>query len=139
MTIVVRQLDSIDQFRWSTCRSNSLSDSRWQNTGAFFLRVGIKLYLVGDGDDKGGRLNTSENFMRIAYLINQYPKLSHSFIRREILALERAGHHVTRIALRGWDGDITDDEDIAERARTQYVLRGGTVLGFGLCLCIVLL
>lgn len=29
--------------------------------------------------------------MRIAYFINQYPKVSHSFIRREILALERQG------------------------------------------------
>ena len=28
---------------------------------------------------------------RIAYLVNQYPKVSHSFIRREILALERQG------------------------------------------------
>ena len=28
--------------------------------------------------------------MRIAYLINQYPKVSHSFIRREIFALVRA-------------------------------------------------
>jgi colanic acid/amylovoran biosynthesis glycosyltransferase len=26
--------------------------------------------------------------IRVAYLINQYPKLSHTFIRREILALE---------------------------------------------------
>ena len=27
--------------------------------------------------------------LRVAYLTNQYPKVSHSFIRREILALER--------------------------------------------------
>lgn len=38
--------------------------------------------------------------MRIAYFINQYPKVSHSFIRREILALERQGFEVQRIALR---------------------------------------
>ena len=29
--------------------------------------------------------------MNIAYFINQYPKVSHTFIRREILALERQG------------------------------------------------
>jgi glycosyltransferase involved in cell wall biosynthesis len=63
--------------------------------------------------------------MRIAYLVNQYPKVSHSFIRREILALERRGFDVMRIALRGWDGELVDSEDIAERARTRYVLRDG--------------
>jgi len=53
--------------------------------------------------------------MQIAYLINQYPKVSHSFIRREILALERLGFEITRIALRGWDEKLVDDEDILER------------------------
>jgi len=64
---------------------------------------------------------------RIAYFINQYPKVSHSFIRREILALERLGFEVQRIALRGWDESVADPEDIAEKARTQYVLRGGVL------------
>lgn len=59
---------------------------------------------------------------RVAYLINQYPKVSHSFIRREILALERLGITVDRLAIRGWDADLVDEEDIAERVRTRYVL-----------------
>jgi glycosyltransferase involved in cell wall biosynthesis len=67
--------------------------------------------------------------MRVAYLINQYPKVSHSFIRREIRALERTGGgdgvEIMRIALRGWDGELSDSEDEAERARTRYVLRDG--------------
>lgn len=63
--------------------------------------------------------------MHIAYLINQYPKVSHSFIRREILALERQGVRVQRIALRGWEGDLVDAEDFSERERTRYVLRDG--------------
>ncbi|MGO3983904.1 glycosyltransferase [Pseudomonas sp. SAS7] len=63
--------------------------------------------------------------MRIAYFINQYPKVSHSFIRREILALERQGVEVQRIALRGWDAELQDAEDTSERARTRYVLQGG--------------
>jgi glycosyltransferase involved in cell wall biosynthesis len=65
--------------------------------------------------------------MRIAYLINQYPSFSHTFIRREILALERRGVEVTRIALRGWNGEIVDPEDQLERKRTRYVLREGAL------------
>lgn len=63
--------------------------------------------------------------MRIAYFINQYPKVSHSFIRREILALERQGFEIQRIALRGWDAELQDDEDVSEQGKTQYVLQGG--------------
>jgi colanic acid/amylovoran biosynthesis glycosyltransferase len=69
--------------------------------------------------------------MRIAYLINQYPKVSHSFIRREILALERRGFDITRISIRGWDEDIVDDADVAERSKTRYVLQSGWLaIGF---------
>jgi colanic acid/amylovoran biosynthesis glycosyltransferase len=65
--------------------------------------------------------------MRVAYFINQYPKVSHSFIRREILALERKGIAVERIALRGWDAELVDEEDHQERDKTRYVLRSGAV------------
>ncbi len=63
----------------------------------------------------------------VAYLVNQYPKVSHTFIRREILALEQQGVSVTRFALRGWDAEVTDSADIEERARTRYVLEGGAL------------
>ncbi|MEZ5649526.1 MAG: glycosyltransferase [Burkholderiaceae bacterium] len=63
--------------------------------------------------------------MKVGYFINQYPKVSHSFIRREILALERQGIEVERYALRGWDGDLADPSDLRERERTKYVLREG--------------
>ena len=63
--------------------------------------------------------------MRVAYFINQYPKVSHTFIRREIAALERQGVDVERMALRGWDAEVTDPQDRQERGRTRYVLRGG--------------
>lgn len=65
--------------------------------------------------------------MHIAYLVNQYPKVSHTFIRREILALERQGVAIVRIALRGWDGQIADEVDISERERTRYVLGDGAL------------
>lgn len=65
--------------------------------------------------------------LRVAYFINQYPKVSHTFIRREIQALERQGFTIQRIALRGWDTDLVDAEDACERELTRYVLRGGIV------------
>ena len=65
--------------------------------------------------------------MRIGYLINRYPAVSHSFIRREILALERQGHNVLRISVRGWNEAIQGTEDKLERTRTRYVLQGGPI------------
>jgi colanic acid/amylovoran biosynthesis glycosyltransferase len=58
----------------------------------------------------------------VAYLVNQYPKVSHSFIRREIEALEKAGTPVYRLALRGWDAETVDPKDREEQARTTYLL-----------------
>ena len=63
--------------------------------------------------------------MRITYLINQYPKVSHTFIRREILALERLGHEIQRVALRGWEDKPIDLQDILEQTKTVYVLKNG--------------
>ncbi|QDU70708.1 glycosyltransferase [Mucisphaera calidilacus] len=61
--------------------------------------------------------------MRIAYLVNQYPKLSHTFIRREIAALEQLGHTVDRYSVRQ-TSDHVDPEDRREAANTRIILRG---------------
>jgi len=61
--------------------------------------------------------------LKLAYLVNDYPKVSHSFIRREVLALERRGFEVLRIAIRGWKGDLPTAADMRERERTRYVLQ----------------
>jgi len=61
----------------------------------------------------------------VAYLVSEYPSVSHSFIRREIQALERQGLTVHRYALRGWDAVLVDDSDLRERERTRYVLGQG--------------
>lgn len=61
----------------------------------------------------------------VAYLINQYPKVSHSFVRREIRSLEKQGCVVSRYAIRGWDADVVDSGDIEEQRRTTYLLRRG--------------
>ncbi|MFN0217657.1 MAG: glycosyltransferase [Hyphomicrobium sp.] len=63
--------------------------------------------------------------VHVAYLVNQYPKVSHSFIRREIRALESRGFTVDRISIRGWDIDLVDPDDLAERAVTRFVLKDG--------------
>jgi len=76
--------------------------------------------------------------MKLAYFINQYPKVSHSFIRRELLALERQGLPIRRYALRGWDAQLVDPDDIQEQQRTRFVLERGVapvlsgMLGFAL-------
>lgn len=63
--------------------------------------------------------------MKIAYILNTYPQPSHSFIRREITALEAAGHEVFRFAMRAPDVALVDAQDKAEEARTHYVLAAG--------------
>jgi len=60
--------------------------------------------------------------MHIAYLVNRYPAVSHSFIRREIQALERHGVEIMRIALQEWGAELLDEENLPERQRTRYVL-----------------
>ena len=65
--------------------------------------------------------------MHIAYILNSYPQPSHSFIRREIRALEGLGHSVTRLAMRPGDAPLVDAQDLEEAAATTYVLRAGAV------------
>ena len=64
--------------------------------------------------------------MKIAYLINTYPSPSHSFIRREIAALEAQGLDVQRFALRPANEGAGLDEQ-GERERTKYVLQSGVI------------
>ena len=71
--------------------------------------------------------------LKIAYILNTYPQPSHSFIRREVQALERQGVQVLRLAMRASDAPLVDPGDQQEAGRTTYVLRvGATQLMFGL-------
>jgi colanic acid/amylovoran biosynthesis glycosyltransferase len=63
--------------------------------------------------------------MKIAYLINTYPKPSHTFIRREIAALERQGWQVHRFAMRSDRGALVDPVDFVENDKTEHVLELG--------------
>lgn len=59
--------------------------------------------------------------MHIAYLTNQYPAVSHTFIRRELRALEARGHRLFRYSIRTGPG-LVDADDIAEQSATRYAL-----------------
>lgn len=63
--------------------------------------------------------------MKIGYLVNTYPRASHSFIRREIHALERAGVPVHRFAMRSDRAALVDPADLVEDAATEHVLNAG--------------
>ena len=63
--------------------------------------------------------------MKVAYLLNQYPRTSHSFIRREIQALEARGIEVLRISVQPALKEVASEEDRQEQARTRVVLQAG--------------
>jgi colanic acid/amylovoran biosynthesis glycosyltransferase len=63
--------------------------------------------------------------LKLAYLVNTYPRASHTFIRREIQALERIAVPVHRFAMRSDRDALVDAADIAEDYRTEHVLEMG--------------
>jgi len=63
--------------------------------------------------------------MKIAYLVNQYPKISHAFIRREILAVETEGVEVLRCSIRRTSEQPVDLFDVEEARKTHTVLDAG--------------
>lgn len=63
--------------------------------------------------------------MKIAYVLNTYPQPSHSFIRREIRALEAQGNDVFRFAMRSSEMPLVDPQDKSEAEKTEYVLAEG--------------
>jgi len=65
--------------------------------------------------------------VRLAYLCNLYPAVSHSFVRREIEGVERCGHEVHRFSLRPARDDLRDEADVREAACTEAVLGQGAV------------
>lgn len=60
--------------------------------------------------------------MRVAYLVNQYPSLSHTFIRREILALERLDVVISRFSIRSTNEIFAEAQDETEAKLTFSIL-----------------
>jgi colanic acid/amylovoran biosynthesis glycosyltransferase len=65
--------------------------------------------------------------MSLAYLVNQHPKCSHSFIRREILAIEAQGIPVKRFSIRSGEALIIDAADQTELEKTRVILSVGAI------------
>ncbi|MCU0544985.1 MAG: glycosyltransferase [Oscillatoriaceae cyanobacterium Prado104] len=63
--------------------------------------------------------------MNLAYLVNQYPKVSHSFVRREILAVETCGMKVARFSIRSCESELVDKGDKQEQELTKVILGAG--------------
>lgn len=63
--------------------------------------------------------------MNVAYLINQYPAPSHSFIRREVVALRAAGINVHVFSIRRFKGSLVSSEDQRENRTTRVILERG--------------
>ncbi|MFZ4640067.1 MAG: glycosyltransferase [Nodosilinea sp.] len=71
--------------------------------------------------------------MKLAYLMNQHPYASCTFIRREILELEAQGVGVSRFSIRYPELTISDQADQQELTKTRFILTGGMAsLGLGL-------
>jgi colanic acid/amylovoran biosynthesis glycosyltransferase len=78
-------------------------------------------------------VNCAEDpIVRLGYFINKYPAVSHTFIRREIRALEALGADVRRYALRS-DENLVDPEDKNEESKTRYVLGASTSTAIYYC------
>jgi colanic acid/amylovoran biosynthesis glycosyltransferase len=75
--------------------------------------------------------------VRVAYFTNQYPAVSHTFIRREIKALEALDVTVFRYALRPGD-NLVDPEDLTEKRDTRFILTAGTGEIFRCCIAMIL-
>ncbi|MFT3927966.1 MAG: glycosyltransferase [Myxococcales bacterium] len=64
--------------------------------------------------------------MRVAYLVNQYPSISHTFVRREIEGLEELGVGVARYSMRPTPLEaLPDPADRRERELTAALLAPG--------------
>ena len=70
--------------------------------------------MTGGNEPRGARV--------VGYLTNVYPAVSHSFIKREILALEARGLDVRRWSVRPFSRDLPDPSDRAEAERTDVLL-----------------
>lgn len=61
--------------------------------------------------------------MNLAYIISQYPAVSHTFIQREIIALRERGWNITTFSIRGPDPrELLTDTDRSEAHLTHVIV-----------------
>jgi colanic acid/amylovoran biosynthesis glycosyltransferase len=75
--------------------------------------------------------------MRIAYFTNTYPAVTHTFIRREIRAMEALGVVVLRYAVQ--PNESVDPQDQTEQGRTRYISRASIAEIMQCCLATFLI
>lgn len=63
--------------------------------------------------------------VRVVSLVNEYPKVTHTFIRNEIAAVEQAGVQVEPVSIRRSDLPLLEPADRREALRTRVVLDVG--------------
>ncbi len=83
-------------------------------------------------------MQQAEPNKRIGYFTTEYPHISHTFIRREIVGLETRGYAIERFAIKPGEAGV-EHADIAERDKTTYLLKQSparivALLGKGLAL-----
>ncbi len=67
--------------------------------------------------------NASVRRPRLAYLTTEYPHISHTFIRREVEALESLGYEIKRVAIQRGESHV-EQADQAEALKTVCLLAG---------------
>jgi glycosyltransferase involved in cell wall biosynthesis len=60
--------------------------------------------------------------MRVLSLVNEYPKVTHTFVRTEITTLEQNGIEIERVSIRRHAPALPDPADRREAQRTRVVL-----------------
>ena len=88
------------------------------------LRTGLSNHELGQirtlGEDN--KPKTAKRTLRLAYLTTEYPKASHTFVRRELLAVENLGHKIQRLSIPDALATCVDPADKAEAAKTTICL-----------------
>jgi len=82
---------------------------------------------------RGSAEDTPGGPVKVAYVVSAYPRASHSFIRREIRALESLGVEVVRFSVRpldldpAWAQTLVTEADREEHERTRAILSAGVM------------
>lgn len=81
---------------------------------------------------------SSDANARVAYLVNQYPKTSHAWMRREIEGVLACGVSVDRYSVRRVDEPLVDPGDQREQEATTVLLEQGALRILGAFLATLL-